>query len=146
METAPEARRPSLAGFWIRVAAVLVDLIVLVVAETVLRLSTRALWGGAVTESRVFEGTVPLFGLVFDAVYNVILHAMFGQTVGKMVVNIRVVQLDGHSLSWGIAVIRYLGEWVSMLLFGIGYLMAGLRADKRALHDLLAGTRVVRSR
>jgi uncharacterized RDD family membrane protein YckC len=146
METAPDGRRPSPAGFWIRFVAVLVDLIVLVVAETMLRLSARALWGGAVLESRMFEGTVPLFGLVFDAVYNVILHAMFGQTVGKMVVNIRVVRLDGQSLPWGISVIRYLGEWVSMFLFGIGYLMAGLRADKRALHDLLAGTRVVRSR
>jgi uncharacterized RDD family membrane protein YckC len=144
METALEPRRPSPAGFWIRVVAVLVDLIVLVVAQIVLRLFSWALWGGAVVESRVFEGTVFLFGLVFDAVYQVTLHAMFGQTVGKLVLNVRVVQLDGHPLSWRIAVNRYLGEWVSVCLLGIGYVMAGLRPDKRALHDLLAGTRVVR--
>jgi uncharacterized RDD family membrane protein YckC len=33
---------------------------------------------------------------------------------------------------------------LSAVLFGIGYLMAGLRSDKRALHDLIAGTRVER--
>jgi uncharacterized RDD family membrane protein YckC len=144
METALEPRRPSPAGFWVRFVAALVDLIVFLVAQIALRLFTRALWGAAVAESRMFEGTVLLFGLVFDAVYHVTLHAMFGQTVGKMVLDIRVVRLDGHRLSWGIAVIRYLGEWVSSFLLGVGYVMAGLRPDKRALHDLLAGTRVVR--
>jgi uncharacterized RDD family membrane protein YckC len=144
METALDERRPPPAGFWIRFAATIVDLVVFVVAEVLLRLVTRALWGVAVVESRMFEGIVLVFGLVFDAVYHVTLHAMFGQTVGKMVLNIRVVQLDGRPLSWGIAAARYLAAWISLLLFGIGYVMAGLRSDKRALHDLLAGTRVIK--
>jgi uncharacterized RDD family membrane protein YckC len=33
---------------------------------------------------------------------------------------------------------------LSSAIFGIGYLMVGLRSDKRALHDLIAGTRVER--
>jgi uncharacterized RDD family membrane protein YckC len=144
METALEGRRPPPAGFWIRFAAVVVDLVVFIVAETLLRLFTGALWGAGVVESRMFESAVVFFGVVFDAVYHVTLHGMFGQTVGKMAVNIRVVQLDGRPLSWGIATIRYLGAWISLLPFGIGFLMAALRADKRALHDLLAGTRVIR--
>ena len=42
------------------------------------------------------------------------------------------------------AIIRELGSWLSAAIFGIGYLMVGLRRDKRALHDLIADTRVER--
>jgi uncharacterized RDD family membrane protein YckC len=48
----------------------------------------------------------------------------------------------GDPLSLWRAILRELGYIVSLLTFGIGYLMAGIRPDKRALHDLIAGTRV----
>jgi len=51
---------------------------------------------------------------------------------------------DGGPLSLACAIIRQVGCSASFWIFGIGYLMAGLRCDKRALHDLIAGTRVER--
>jgi uncharacterized RDD family membrane protein YckC len=67
---------------------------------------------------------------------------MWGQTLGKMALQIRVVSMDGGPLSFGQAVGRYFAAILSALLLMIGFIMAGARSDKRALHDLLAGTRV----
>jgi len=59
-----------------------------------------------------------------------------------MALQIRVVSMDGGPLSFGQSVGRYFATFLSALILGIGFVMAGVRSDKRALHDLLAGTRV----
>jgi uncharacterized RDD family membrane protein YckC len=46
-------------------------------------------------------------------------------------------------VGYAIATGRYFASLVSRLILGIGYLLVVFRADKRALHDLMAGTRVV---
>jgi uncharacterized RDD family membrane protein YckC len=61
-----------------------------------------------------------------------------------MIVGIRVVGGDGEVPSVGTALLRHLGYFASAAVATVGFLMAGLRADKRALHDLIAGTRVER--
>jgi len=80
--------------------------------------------------------------LVASLVYEVSFIATRGQTLGKMALQIRVVSMDGGPLSFGQAVGRYFATFLSALILGIGFIMAGVRSDKRALHDLLAGTRV----
>jgi len=138
----PEPSARAAAGFWIRVVAWLIDAVALFAVE-------RALW---VLAAAVFAGARPFvigaaaqsFGVVLWTVYPVIFHWLWGQTLGKMAVQIRVVTVDGRPLSLSCAIIRQLGSWVSAAVFGIGYLMAGLRRDKRALHDLIADTRVER--
>jgi uncharacterized RDD family membrane protein YckC len=49
-------------------------------------------------------------------------------------------------LGYGRALARQLAWLLSPLTLGVGFLVAVTRADRRALHDLVAGTRVVRSR
>jgi len=68
----------------------------------------------------------------------------FGATLGKMAVKIRVVNPDGTPITWGKAIARYFAEIVSGLTLGIGYIMAGFDPERRALHDRIASTRVVR--
>jgi uncharacterized RDD family membrane protein YckC len=63
-----------------------------------------------------------------------------------MAIGARIVVWDGSRLGYTRAALRWLAARVSDLFFGAGYLLIGLRADKRALHDLLAGTRVVYKR
>jgi uncharacterized RDD family membrane protein YckC len=87
---------------------------------------------------------VALFTWLFTAVYFTVLHMVAGQTIGKSLVGIRVVGMDGALLTVGPALLRYLAGYLSALPLGFGFLVAGLRRDKRALHDLIAGSRVER--
>ncbi len=85
------------------------------------------------------------FTFVFAAVYTTVLHALFGQTIGKMIVGVHVVVgEDGAPPSFGVSILRFVAYFASCATLGLGYAMAGLRHDKRALHDLIAGTRVER--
>jgi uncharacterized RDD family membrane protein YckC len=71
--------------------------------------------------------------------------AVAGRTVGMGIIGLRVVRADGEPLGGGRAVVRTLVLPLSFALFGIGFLLILLRTDRRALHDLLAGSAVVYS-
>lgn len=66
-----------------------------------------------------------------------------GQTIGKMVTRIRVVSESARKVPLGAAILRAAGILVTVLSLGVGYLPALLGRERRALHDRLAGTRVV---
>ena len=67
-----------------------------------------------------------------------------GATPGKKFVHIKIVDAKTHKdISNKEAITRSLGYIPSTLLFGIGFFMVAFRKDKRALHDLLAGTAVI---
>ena len=57
---------------------------------------------------------------------------------------LRVVGLSGERISFGRATVRYFGRYISLLILLIGYLIQPFTANKQALHDLMAGTLVVR--
>jgi uncharacterized RDD family membrane protein YckC len=138
-ETTPA--RP--AGFWIRVVAFAIDLLVYWLVMVSFSRLARLLWGPATHGDTGLRGSVVLFTVLFAIVYTTTLHAITGQTIGKGVVGIRVVSAsDGALLTIGPALLRHLASFLSSAVFGLGYLMAGLRRDKRALHDLIAGSRV----
>jgi uncharacterized RDD family membrane protein YckC len=132
------------AGFWIRVVAAVIDFVVFslvnlslgVLAVRVLRTELDGPVG--------VRGAVSAATMLFMALYTILLHALEGQTIGKLLVGVRVVGLDGEPPPVGASVLRFFAYAVSMLPFGLGFVVAALRADKRALHDLLAGTRVER--
>jgi uncharacterized RDD family membrane protein YckC len=70
-----------------------------------------------------------------------------GQTIGKMATGVKVVPADvGTSrVSLGHAVVRAVAYLVSALPAGLGFLPALFGADRRAIHDRLAATRVVKA-
>lgn len=115
------------AGFWIRFLAYLIDGLVL----------------GVVGWLLLFFGGYGL-GTGATAAYFVVFWALKGQTPGKMALGLYVVSSDGQPLSWGKAVIRYIGYIVSAVIFCIGFIMIGFDDAKRGLHDRIAGTLVVR--
>ena len=137
------ATRP--AGFWIRVVAALADLAVCGAVELSFNAVAVRVAGPEADDPTAIGGLVGMFTLLFAATYTAVLHSLpWGQTIGKMLVGIRVVSADGEPVAFGAALLRFAGYLASLLPFGVGFLMAGLRRDKRALHDLLAGTRVER--
>lgn len=135
---------PRPAGFWIRALAALVDLTLFGLVQFSFSVLAALSWGPQVGEERSFQGAVGFFTLVFTLAYTVVLHALTGQTIGKLLVGVRVVTAAGGRVPARTALLRYLAYWVSLAPLALGFLMAGLRSDHRALHDLLAGTRVER--
>ncbi len=66
-------------------------------------------------------------------------------TVGKMALGLKVTDLEGRRISFPRATGRHFAKYVSGMALLIGYIMAGFTERKQALHDMIAGTLVVRS-
>jgi uncharacterized RDD family membrane protein YckC len=138
----PGQARP--AGFWIRAVAGLADFVVLLLVQSSLVFAGKRLAGAAPGGSPALQASVVLCTLLFAALSTTVLHAWGGQTLGKLIAGVRVVAVDGAPLPAGAALLRWFGYFGSLAPLGLGFAMAGLRRDKRALHDLLAGSRVER--
>jgi uncharacterized RDD family membrane protein YckC len=84
---------------------------------------------------------------IIPFVYCIIMEAVQGATVGKMVLGIRVVKLDGSDISWGQAILRNLLRIVDQLPAAIPYLLGAVlilnSSRRQRLGDRLAGTVVV---
>ena len=65
-------------------------------------------------------------------------------TPGKMALGLKVITADGSRLSYLRCVGRFFGEIVSGLILNIGYIIAAFDSEKRALHDHMCATRVVK--
>jgi uncharacterized RDD family membrane protein YckC len=155
------AARP--AGFWARLGAYIIDRIFLSFIATFIwdLVAGMMNWKMAPPPENMttiqdvfayFHSLGPLLAyqmLVLMAcglIYEVIFNGTFGATLGKMAIGARIVRLDGSKLTYGIAAARWLCERLSDILLFTGYLFIAFREDKRALHDLLAGTRVIMQR
>jgi uncharacterized RDD family membrane protein YckC len=89
-------------------------------------------------------GEAKLASLAVSLSYFVFFWTQYGATPGKMLFKLKVVTPVGTLITPGQAVIRYFGQILSGLILGIGFMMAGWDEQKRALHDRLANTRVIR--
>jgi uncharacterized RDD family membrane protein YckC len=140
----------SSASFIARLAAAIIDAVVIVSIDVGVIYLTLRLCGLTPAELRVLPA-VPLgaFLLLLAGGYIICFTVAGGQTIGKMATRIRVVPVperDGGNgrVALGSAVLRAVGCLVSVLTAGLGYLPALVSHDHRALHDRLADTRVVR--
>ncbi len=123
-------------GFWIRFAAKLVDGIVLIAVGLVLMLIAG--FGRVGIFAR-------LLSFVIGMAYETYFIGHYGATLGKMVCGLKVVRSEGEKVSYGRAFGRYWANILSSLTLSIGYLMAAFDDQKRALHDRICDTRVVRT-
>ena len=137
--------RPRPAGFWIRALAAGVDFVILFVVYSSLKLVGVRLSGADLETSESLKPLVSFFTLVFAGAYTSVLHCLAGQTIGKMLVGVRVVAGEEGPPPFGAALLRFAAYFASASTAMLGFVIAGLRRDKRALHDLIAGTRVERT-
>jgi uncharacterized RDD family membrane protein YckC len=128
------------AGFWIRVGAKVVDGIILQVAARILGLFVGLALKG--TNAVIYAAAA--LGLLLNAAYVIYFTGKYGATPGKMACKIEVIRPDGSRLTYGRATGRYFAEILSSLTLGVGYIMVAFDEEKRALHDRVADTRVVR--
>jgi uncharacterized RDD family membrane protein YckC len=141
------------AGFWARTLALAIDgllLLGLMAAAVALGALLLDLDGQALATALAGGlGSLVAVGLTFIGlllVYTTGFARFGGQTVGKMVLGLRVVRRDGHSLTSWNALRRALGMLLSGLPGLAGFLWAGFDLQRRGWHDRLAGTLVVRLR
>jgi len=149
------------AGFWIRFVAVLIDVVILGVVSSALQLlilgnAFRPLTNvqqplppdEAIAAFGAMMGTLALsmlVSVVITAAYEGFFVARVGATPGKMVLGLKVVRPNGGPVTLGRAVGRYFAKWLSSLTLCIGYIIAGIDAQKRAMHDMIVDTRVVKA-
>jgi uncharacterized RDD family membrane protein YckC len=131
--------------FSLRCGAILIDYIVLVAILAFSTLVSRLLGGGARSAGSSSE-TVGIFLALMVAVLNLgILPGLTGLTVGKWATGLRIRRSDGTELGIGRSFLRhFVGYPLSFITLGLGFIIAALNARGRGLHDLIAGTIVVR--
>ena len=81
--------------------------------------------------------------LAWSFLYFAVPLAASGRTFGSAVLGLRVVRADGRDLDPRHAVVRTLAFPLSFLLFGLGFVLILFQRERRALHDIIAGTAVV---
>ena len=122
------------AGFLVRLGAAIIDLLIIVIPAGII---------GAIVQIPAFEWIV--FGIYH--LYNAYFIYTWGQTPGKMLLNIQVVDAHGDKPNLIRVVLReFLGKVVSRSTLLIGYLWIIWDPRKRAWHDYIGGTYVVRRR
>lgn len=117
---ASEAGLPK-AGFWIRMAALLIDVILIAIIFHVAFLFMPAI-----------------------AAYGAVLWRYKGATIGGIVFGLKVVRADGRQMDWVTAAVRALACFLSLVVIGLGFLWIAFDPEKRGWHDKIAGTVVVR--
>lgn len=129
-----------------RIAAALIDLLLLGGIDGAVLYLTLAIAGFSFDAVRIIPA-IPMgaFLLMLNAGYLIAFTAAAGQTIGKMIAGIRVVGDEGGRVDVAGAILRGAGVIVSLAALGLPFLVALIAEDGRALHDRLAGTRVVKN-
>jgi len=156
------------AGIVTRGIALLIDILVVVALLVVINVSIRlpldfflninpescaALASGTAVD-RLFDDTLRLLCRIVDIVlivaalmtgpiYFIFLATSGGQTIGKYIMGVRIVRLDGKAMGYPRATIRWFGYLASLLPLGLGFLWAVVDDRRRTLHDRMAGTCVI---
>jgi uncharacterized RDD family membrane protein YckC len=143
VEGPSRVRQPAPAAR--RVGAAIVDVVILGSINSAVLYLTLAIAGLPVADAGIIP-LVPMaaFLMLLNGGYLVGFTAVHGQTIGKMVTRVRVVADNDEDVDIAGAVLRALGVTFSLVAAGLPYLPVLLSADRRALHDRLAGTRVIK--
>ncbi|HET6419560.1 MAG TPA: RDD family protein [Geobacteraceae bacterium] len=137
---------PRYAGFRRRFLAIIIDELILAAVAVFFSVSylLTIMSSPDLETVKITFLSNKIFSIVLHWLYFTIMESSSYQaTLGKMAIGIKVTDYDGRRISFFRANGRYFGKFLSMLIFGIGFLMAGFTRKKQALHDMLAGTLVV---
>ena len=147
-------------GFWVRFVAYFLDSLIIAIPMWIIigvfAGGMVAGFSGTSTEEEQIVAAAAagftIFMIVIVAFVGVWLYEALmtsserGATLGKRALGLRVVKSDGTRLSFGRATGRFFAKAfiTGIIPFGIGYIMAGFTDRKRALHDMIADSVVVK--
>ena len=116
------------AGFWIRLAASLLDFLMVAITVNVVLNS--------------HDGPGLMFFIL--AAYSAAMWKAKGTTIGGVICGLKVVRLDDRPLDWTIAIVRALTAFLSFFVAGLGFIWVVFDDEKQSWHDKIAGTTIVR--
>jgi uncharacterized RDD family membrane protein YckC len=114
------------AGFWIRIAASLIDVIII---GLVIMLTLP---------------TMDTYFLLIFMIYCMVLWALKGTTIGGIICGLKVIRLDDRPVDWTVAIVRGLGGFLSLVVAGLGFVWVAFDREQQSWHDKIAGTVIVR--
>ncbi len=145
------------AGFWLRLVALAIDGAILFALSWlfngVLALAFGRGWMGV--DAATASGDAGAYWFFAILIPFLMITAYFigfwrwrGQTPGKLALGITIVRFNGDPLSWGGAVMRFLGYIISAMpiVIPVGFIWVAFDARRQGLHDKLAETYVIRGR
>jgi uncharacterized RDD family membrane protein YckC len=154
------------AGFWKRVAAYVLDAIILYIPNMLI---LKSMGGDAAQETMkqtltAAPGDIHVVLAAYQQFYSTMGTAMivtavlawlyfavcasspWQATLGKLALGIRITDMQGARISFPRALGRYAAKYLSFLILGIGFLMAGWTQRKQGLHDMICSTLVLNGR
>lgn len=158
IETNPAPAVPKLASIGKRWLAIIIDGIIVAIPtlmligvtgmsahlEAALGTADAAMISAAFSQ---FQSDLLILNILVSGVYNVFFMVYFnGQTLGKIMLGLRVVKKNGRRISWLDALLRNVFGYTVSGLFLLGYIWAIFDREKQAWHDKMAGTVVVDER
>jgi uncharacterized RDD family membrane protein YckC len=139
-----EVQKIPVVGFGRRLAAALIDSLIILFFAFTLSLVVILLWGYFNTytsnEAIPVEWVVVVCGLILSFLYYVGFWSKSGQTIAKSVLGITVVGSNGKPLSVGKAILRYFGYIISALPLSLGFLWIAFDKKYQGWHDKIASS------
>ena len=141
------------AGFGARFGAAFLDGILLLIVQfaigfalgIVVAIPMAAGGANPTAIARTLQPFTTLLGIIIGWLYYALFESSAKQaTLGKQAVGIVVTDLNGNRIGFGRASGRFFAKYISALILFIGYIMAAFTEKKQALHDIIAGTLVVK--
>ncbi|HWL13609.1 MAG TPA: RDD family protein [Ureibacillus sp.] len=133
------------AGFWMRFWAFLLDISIVAAVVGIIVNPLFHLFGWSLSETRWYSPMTIVSGLFYYA-YFVLTTKFWQQTVGKMVLGLRVISTKSEKLDWLTVLFREtVGRFISNKI-PIIYLMVAFMPKNHGLNDLIADTRVIQEK
>lgn len=144
-------------GFWRRAVAFLIDKTILNFTSLILFfIGILALGSGFKScgyspSLEIFTELTVNFLIVYYimttllyVLYFTYFHGTTGQTIGKKILGLKVVQSTGEPMTLGIAFLRWVGYIISGLILYLGFIWIAFDGKKQGWHDKIAGTCVIK--
>ncbi len=151
--SAPAPGASIYGSFWMRFVALAIDTVIIGAVNTVIYMISFTTFFLSVADGKMEKAGMAMIGgqmalwcvsfLIGLFYFSLMESSRWQGTLGKIAVNLKVVDRNGRRLSYWRALVRYASHFISNLTFGIGYLMNVFTARQQCLHDLIAGTLVV---
>lgn len=136
------------AGFWIRLGAWFIDYIIMAIASAIIYIPLTFMGVFSFDEPAAFaiiQLVSMILNFIIPAAYESWFVGKYAATPGKMACKLKVVMAEGGRVSFARAIGRHFAKYISGLILGIGFIMAGFDDQKRTLHDRICDTRVIKS-